>query len=438
MAKECRNMSALPLSAEAKQYITDYQQRVFGKSPAAKTAPAAVPGGTRSPLAGGMGPRPGMTDIMGRPLSAEALAGLQQAYPGSEIKTATGGSAPWAPAALNNAPVPYPALNAGYGGGGGGGSGGGGMKTWSATFVPRADQQGVNTGFFPGDHAKDALEKQAWLDEQRRKNQPRPQPPVVISEKSGYQPLMGRGTSAIEYGPSGGGGGGGMGGGGMVGGGADGGMAAANQANEARYQDILNGYQQRYERSLAGLEGAGKQEAADINKLYDEQLSSINNDLVSRGMRNSSLAGNARTGNDRERIADIARLNERLRQEKLAVDAGLSKDTLDVMERKTDLGPDLALLAQLQKAASMGGGMGGVMAGGMPGGGGVDYAPAASLGFQNPLMWAAQAMMGGQGSVPMIPTGRSGSGFESSKERYERQHGRPWDTRISDNLLGLV
>jgi hypothetical protein len=364
----------------------------------ATAAPAGAPQGRLNPAFGG-----------GNFRNLDSLLGLGAA----PAPAAADPNAPRRPAALSQPAVPYPSLNAALGGGGGGG---GGMQTWTDTFVPKKDQMGVNTGFFPGDHAKAALEKQAWLNEQRRTHQPPPPQRVLMNSTGGVT----GGSSMNEFGYRSGGGGGAGGGGG----GSGGGMAAANQANESRYQDILNGYQQRYERGLANLVGAGQQENKDINQRYDEQLASMNNDLVSRGLRNSTLAGNAQTGNDRERTADIGRLNERLRQEQLAVDAGLTKDTLDVMERRSDVGPDLALLAQLQRAAAMGGGMGGGGGGGISmGGGSADMVPASSLGFQNPLMWAAQAMMGGQGSIPMM--GGGGNGFETSKERAARQ-GKPY------------
>jgi hypothetical protein len=373
----------------------------------ATAAPAGAPQGGLNPAFGG-----------GNFRNLNSLLGA-----GAAPAPAADPNAPWRPAALSQPPVSYPSLNAALGGGGGGG--GGNMQTWTDTFIPRKDQMGVNTGFFPGDHAKVAAEKQAWLDEQRRTHQPPPQRRVLLNSTIGGTP---GGLQAISsefgYVPAGSGGGGGGSGGG--GGGSGGGMAAANQANESRYRDILDGYQQRYERGLANLIGAGQQESKDINQRYDEQEARINNDLISRGLGNSTVKANMATGNDRERTADIGRLNERLRQEQLAVDAGLTKDVLDVMERKTDQGPDLALLAQLQRAASMGGGMGGGGGGiSMGGGGGVDMVPASSLGFQNPLMWAAQAMMGGQGSIPMYGNTGGGNGFETSKERAARQ-GKPY------------
>jgi hypothetical protein len=144
----------------------------------------------------------------------------------------------------------------------------------------------------------------------------------------------------------------------------------ARQANEARYQDILGGYQQRYQRGLGMLAGLGQQEGRDINELYDSQGSKINQDLIGRGLGNSSVMATMAMGNNRERNADLGRLNDRVRQQAMATDAGLSGDELQFMERRNDVGPDLSMLAQLAQgmgAAGYGqGGGGGGMGGYMP------------------------------------------------------------------------
>ena len=315
-------------------------------------------------------------------------------------------NAPWRPAALSNQAVPYPALGAAVGGGGGGFGG-------TFTYVPREEALGPGA-YMPGNASqwkKDITDSFNSLAGARQHGNVPSQRYWELeaakqraSGSAGARQLI-EAINAEQARITGGGGGGG--------GGSGGGVGAANQANEARYQDILNGYQQRYERNLANLQNAGQQEAADINEAYTNQGSRINNDLISRGMRNSTVAGTMAQGNERERLAAISRLNERLQQQRLAVDAGLSKDTLDVMERKNEAGPDLALLAQLQRAASATGGLGGAV-------GGASFVPASALGFQNPLMWATQAMMQGAAGG-----GGGGNGFETSEERARRL-GKPY------------
>ena len=130
----------------------------------------------------------------------------------------------------------------------------------------------------------------------------------------------------------------------------------ANQANEARYQDVLGGYQSRYQRGLSMLAGLGQQEGRDINELYDAQGAKINQNLIGRGLGNSTITSTMAMGNERERNADLGRLNKRVRQQALAQDAGLSGDTLQFMERKTENAPSMELLDQLAQGVGAAGG----------------------------------------------------------------------------------
>jgi len=210
----------------------------------------------------------------------------------------------------------------------------------------------------------------------------------------------------------------GGGGGDFYGGGASGGglagdyqaaMDRANALNEARYQDILGGYQSRYERGLNMLAGLGQQEGRDVNEAYDAQGAKIQQNLIGRGLGNSTVLSTMRMGNERERNADLGRLNERVRQQALAQDAGLSGDTLQFMERKTENGPSAELLAQLAQgagAAGYGGGYGGY-------GGGMDLAAVNADGS----LYGA----GGGGGLPMMPFGRGGYAPRGNTFQQQRQ-----------------
>lgn len=212
----------------------------------------------------------------------------------------------------------------------------------------------------------------------------------------------GGGYGGMTPASGGGGGGGGYGGGSVGGGGGAFDLASeyqraldqANAANEARYKDILGGYQSRYERGLGLLDGMGQQEGRDINELYDNQAAQQRQSLVGRGLGNSTVLDTMLAGVDRERAADLGRLNERMRQQTLATDSGLSGDTLQFMERKTETGPDFNMLAQLaQQMGQAGygaGGGGGFGGGGVGGGGGAGFGigdspsyfiPGASMGY---------------------------------------------------------
>ena len=179
----------------------------------------------------------------------------------------------------------------------------------------------------------------------------------------------------------------------------------ANEANEQRYQDILSGYldiigglgrrqdtgvgerldtleriggryQDRYNTGMGILANLGDQERRDIDRLVREQEGVALNDLVSRGLRDSSLAANVRQG-FAERKGDLyGRLFERLKREQFGAHSQLSGDELgylergagdvnaardrlsgdvfsgmqnrlNFMERRNDIGPNAGLFAQL-------------------------------------------------------------------------------------------
>jgi len=174
------------------------------------------------------------------------------------------------------------------------------------------------------------------------------------------------------------GGGGGRGGAGGLAGDFQRAFDEARQENEARYRDILEGYDSRHNRALGYLEGAGAQEYADTNERYDAQRASGTQHLMGRGLGNSTLVNTMNMGVERERSNDIGRLEERLRDQFLTYDTGLSGDTLGFMERRSDTYPDyaqLAQLAQLEGQAGNGAGGGGVGLGGLGGSRSVSMAP---------------------------------------------------------------
>jgi hypothetical protein len=139
------------------------------------------------------------------------------------------------------------------------------------------------------------------------------------------------------------------GGGGRLAGGYQDAYNQAEQANEARYGDILSGYQARRNANF----GAGAQEAKDINKAWDAEIARRRQETIGRGLGNSNVLQNAVTGANELRSDNLGRLNEKLRRE----DSGLLADQLQFMERRTDEGPDMnqaIALAQGLGAAGVG------------------------------------------------------------------------------------
>lgn len=121
----------------------------------------------------------------------------------------------------------------------------------------------------------------------------------------------------------------------------------ANQANEQRYQQILSGYEGLRGRTMSDLQGLGRQERADIDRVYRGLGSDVYQRLVNRGFANSSLLGTMRQGVERERTSAYGRLNDRLAQQRIGADLAISQGQFGVMERRNDVGPDPALLVQL-------------------------------------------------------------------------------------------
>lgn len=204
-------------------------------------------------------------------------------------------------------------------------------------------------------------------------------------------------------------------------------------ANEARYQQLLSGYADRASafgsaslpiisglnamksdqasadaallgaygalkgeagdtrsRVLAGLQGLGDQAREDISRLYTGRRSQAEQDLVNRGLGNSTIRSSVLAGLTSAESAERRRLEEELRREALGYDVTLSqrmedigaagltaqekagtrqaalgtqaldyagtvadtqnelaKDRLDTMERRTDTYPTLGDLANL-------------------------------------------------------------------------------------------
>lgn len=245
---------------------------------------------------------------------------------------------------------------------------------------------------------------------------------------------MGRGGYAP---PGTGAGGGSIGGGGGApgaGGGATGPLGAsyqqamnnANQANEARYQDILRGYQERYARNMDMLAGRGAQEGQDISDRYRSQEAQRRQQLIGRGLGNSTVVNTMQMGNERERANDLGRLNERIRQQTLAADAGLTGDTLQFMERRTDAQPDVRLLAQLaQGMGSAGYGMPAGVGGGGYGAPSMDVWTTGGfgMGMPNPYAFVQQRFP----DPPRGPAAFRGNvaGYQQARDSYNQMINDP-------------
>jgi hypothetical protein len=123
----------------------------------------------------------------------------------------------------------------------------------------------------------------------------------------------------------------------------------ANAKNEARYNQMLTGYDDLHKRVTGDLANTGAMERKDITRQYNSMGSDIYQRLVNRGFGNSSLHGTMRMGVERERSDAMARSYERAAQLRAQADMNITQGKMGVIERRTDIGPDPQQLLQLSQ-----------------------------------------------------------------------------------------
>lgn len=152
-----------------------------------------------------------------------------------------------------------------------------------------------------------------------------------------------------------------------------GGFDEAKQANESRYQDILELFGNNRARTLGLLDNFGKSLVDDSNRTYDDKRKELLTDLADRGLSGSTARIGVETGVKRERDAALNRIKDMLVQDTTNADLGFTDRAAGVMERRDDPYPEnsqsSALIGQLINALAAGGGGGGGGLAGLLGGG---------------------------------------------------------------------
>jgi len=92
--------------------------------------------------------------------------------------------------------------------------------------------------------------------------------------------------------------------------------------------NLVGGYQSRYDRNMAYLEGAGQQERKDILQRFADLSGQTQQALAQRGLANSTILPSLQSGLERQKSDALGGLEERLRQQRLDTDAALSGDVL--------------------------------------------------------------------------------------------------------------
>lgn len=122
---------------------------------------------------------------------------------------------------------------------------------------------------------------------------------------------------------------------------------AANRANLERFEQVKGGFENRFNRGMANLQGLGQQELADIDQSFEELQAQQLANLTQRGLSGSTIPAVLQQGIARERGRTRGSTLDRLRQQRLSLDADLSGDLLGFIERREDTGPDFGQLITL-------------------------------------------------------------------------------------------
>ncbi len=176
------------------------------------------------------------------------------------------------------------------------------------------------------------------------------------------------------------------GGGGYGGGYDDYGWAEANRKQEERYQDILAG-----RRGLIGgvrdrLNTRSDQASLDIENEFIQRESMFSDDLVSRGLRSSTVGQGRNAMYGRAKQAAINTQRDAETQQYISNMVPLYNELYGVMERRNDQGLNPALIAQMQMQRGAGAASAGWSpqygyGSGFPGEGGGYNVPFAAMGM---------------------------------------------------------
>ncbi len=105
---------------------------------------------------------------------------------------------------------------------------------------------------------------------------------------------------------------------------------------------LVGGYQQRQAGAQALQAGLGQQERADIRGIYQQRMAQADQGLTNRGLGNSTVRSSVQRGMASGEAQDVARLNEQLRKEWLALYTSLTGDKLNAQSQQNGLGYAIA------------------------------------------------------------------------------------------------
>lgn len=132
----------------------------------------------------------------------------------------------------------------------------------------------------------------------------------------------------------------------------------ARAANESRYADIIGRYDSMRDQNLGYIDGIGEQRGRDIDEQFDRLGARQQQDLVSRGLNNTTIKQTTERGVADERSQAQNRLAVDLNRERMGVNTDATMGRLGVMERRDDNYPDPNQMIQLLTALGASGQIG--------------------------------------------------------------------------------
>lgn len=128
----------------------------------------------------------------------------------------------------------------------------------------------------------------------------------------------------------------------------------AKESNLERYDEIIKGYDQTAQNVRDFYSGYGNQRRQDIRTGYNSLKSAGYQDLISRGLRGSTIAPTMAAGYHRQQVADVNRLNDQVNRARTQALTNLDTQKYGFMERRSDLYPDMSAYIQALQAAGRG------------------------------------------------------------------------------------
>jgi len=128
-----------------------------------------------------------------------------------------------------------------------------------------------------------------------------------------------------------------------------------NEEEEARFNTGLQELGALRGRSLQGLNNLGNQARADVNREYEGLAARTNQNLIDRGLHNTTIAPSVQAGITRGKAGELARIGENVRQQQIGTDIDLTKAIENFRVNRTDTPIDSQLLSELFRLQAAGG-----------------------------------------------------------------------------------